>query len=80
MKPRPQSRSSQVPPLWLTVLLAVVLALGLLGAFVGVLRDHIRHSDEARRMFGHPAPHAASARSRLAQGVQVAATATLPAR
>jgi uncharacterized iron-regulated membrane protein len=54
--------SRYVPPLWMTVLAAGVMASLLLGGFIVVLHDHIRHSAEVRRMFGQPAPHAGSAR------------------
>lgn len=50
------------PPLWMTLVAAGVVAALLLGGFVVILNDHIRHSAEVRRMFGQPAPHAASAR------------------
>ncbi|MFG6413099.1 hypothetical protein ACG02S_04225 [Roseateles sp. DC23W] len=60
------------PPLWMTLVAAGVVAALLLGGFVVILNDHIRHSAEVRRTFGQPAPHAASARQATA-AVAVAA-------
>ncbi|MDR7333802.1 hypothetical protein [Roseateles asaccharophilus] len=50
------------PPLWMTLTAAAIVAALLLGSFITILHDHIRHSAEVRRMFGQPAPHAGSAR------------------
>lgn len=74
---RPLPPILRQPPLWLALLLATLLAAALLGAFVKVLHNHIRHSDEVRRVFGHPAPHAASARARLRTPVQASTATTL---
>lgn len=62
MNAQTQRLARYAPPLWMTVAAAGVIAALLLGSFIVILHDHIRHSAEIRRQFGQPAPHAASAR------------------
>lgn len=62
MNARIDRLARHAPPLWMTLVAAGVVAALLLGGFIVILHDHIRHSAEVRRTFGQPAPHAASAR------------------
>ena len=73
--------SRYAPPLWMTMVAAGVMAALLLGSFIIVLHDHIRHSAEVRRLFGQPATHAGSARHVVALAtVQGQALPTAPLR